>query len=159
MNKEKISDARYYYRLNWLYRQMNYWNTADRDYKLNMRCMRGEIREIDFGINVHAEFSGRHYGVVIKNSYENNPLVVVIPLKTKKKEAVECSDIDLGTINSIHTNQSTIAVITQIRSIDKFRIFDVNAINQTSTTSIPKLSLHQQNLIYNSLNKMFLGIE
>ncbi|MCQ2814745.1 MAG: type II toxin-antitoxin system PemK/MazF family toxin [Bacilli bacterium] len=62
--------------LDWMKRQMEYI-TFSEQYKLRYNLKRGEIYEIDWGLNVNAEFSNRHYGVVLMDSNEFNPLVIV----------------------------------------------------------------------------------
>ena len=61
--------------------QLEYASFSER-YKLRYDLKKGEIFEIDWGLNVNAEFSERHYGVVLVDSGPYNPLVLVCPLKT-----------------------------------------------------------------------------
>lgn len=113
--------------LEWIKRQIEYATFTDR-YKLRKEMKKGEIYEIDFGVNVNAEFSNRHYGVVLKDSSEYDPLVMVCPIKTNKHGAHPASDIDLGIIKELSDVHPSLAVINQIRTIDKVRIYSKNAI-------------------------------
>ena len=108
--------------IGWLLRQNEYARCSEK-YRLAYELKAGEIYEVDFGINVNAEFSYRHYGLVLVNSTESNPLVLVCPLKSNTKGAHPSSDINLGIIDSLDTEHESLAVINQIRCVDKFRIF------------------------------------
>ena len=113
--------------LEWMKRQLEYAYFSER-FKLRYDLKRGEIYEIDWGLNVNAEFSSRHYGVVLADSNPYNPLVLVCPLKTKHQDAHPRSDIDLGFVPGLNTTNDTLAVANQIRTVDKLRIFTRNAI-------------------------------
>ena len=108
--------------IGWLLRQNEYAKCSER-YRLSYELRAGEIYEVDFGINVNAEFSYRHYALVLVDSTEANPLVLVCPLKSNTKGAHPASDISLGIIESLDTDHESLALVNQIRTIDKFRIF------------------------------------
>ena len=108
--------------IGWLLRQNEYAKCSEK-YRLAYELKAGEIYEVDFGINVNAEFSYRHYGLVLVDSPESNPLVLMCPLKSNTKGAHPSSDINLGIIESLDTEHESLAVVNQIRSVDKFRIF------------------------------------
>ncbi|HNX15776.1 MAG TPA: type II toxin-antitoxin system PemK/MazF family toxin [Bacilli bacterium] len=113
--------------LDWIKRQLEYSMFAEK-YKLRYDLKKGDILEFDWGINVNAEFSNRHFGVVLADSGEYNPLVIVCPLKSNKNGGHPRSDVDLGIIQCLKTGHSTLAVINQIRAIDKLRIYTKLAI-------------------------------
>lgn len=117
--------------IGWLIRQNEYAKYAERN-KLLMAVRAGEIYEVDFGINVNAEFSYRHYALVLADSYESNPLVLVCPLKSNTKGPHPASDINLGFIHALDSDHESLAVINQIRTIDKLRIFKRPLINKTN---------------------------
>ena len=108
--------------LEWIKRQLEYASFSEK-YLLRYDLKRGEIYEFDWGLNVNAEFSNRHFGVVLADSDIFNPLVTVCPLKSKHGECNPKSDIDLGIIKELGTYNSTVAVINQVRTIDKLRIY------------------------------------
>lgn len=112
--------------VDWLRRQKEYMNISEK-VKTRYDLKRGEIYEFDFGINVNAEFSFRHYGVVMCDSSVYDPLVIVCPLKTRRI-AHPRNDVVLGVIPSLSETVQTIAVVNQIRSLDKFRLYTRNAI-------------------------------
>ena len=122
--KQMISEKKqaHYDIIGWLIRQNEYAKCAER-YRLSYELKAGEIYEVDFGINVNAEFSYRHYALVLADSSESNPLVLVCPLKSNNKGAHPASDINLGILSCLDTEHESLAVINQIRTVDKFRIF------------------------------------
>ena len=113
--------------LEWIRRQLEYASFSE---KLSLRydLKKGEIYEFDWGINVNAEFSNRHYGVVLIDSDIYNPLVTVCPLKSKHQGAHPKSDVDLGRIDGLNSENETVAVVNQIRTMDKLRIYMKRAI-------------------------------
>lgn len=134
--------------LEWIKRQLDY-ATFSNEYKIRLSVKKGEIYEIDWGMNVNAEFSNRHFGVVLRDSDEYNPLVLICPLKTNKHGAHPASDIDLGYINDLNSDHTTLAIINQIRTVDKMRIFSKNAISDCEIIQgeIPILEEKKINLI------------
>ena len=119
--------------IGWLLRQNEYAKCSEK-YRLSYELRAGEIYEVDFGINVNAEFSYRHYALVLVDSSEANPLVLICPLKSNTKGAHPASDVNLGIIESLDTEHESLAVINQIRTIDKFRIFKRPGIRQREET-------------------------
>lgn len=115
--------------LDWIKRQLEYASFSEK-YALRYDLKRGEIYEFDWGINVNAEFSNRHFGVVLADSDIYNPLVTVCPLKSKHNGPHPKSDVDLGFIKGLNTMNSTIAVVNQIRTMDKLRIYMKRAIGR-----------------------------
>ncbi|MGM9873615.1 MAG: type II toxin-antitoxin system PemK/MazF family toxin [Bacilli bacterium] len=112
------------------YRRNDEYARFKEDHEIHYDLKKGEIYEIDWGVNVNAEFSNRHYGVVLENSAEYNPLVLVCPIKTNHNGINRKSDVDIGMIEGISINgRRSIAVINQIRSIDKMRIYTKSVIN------------------------------
>jgi len=121
--------------LEWVKRQIEYIAIAE-SYKVCYRLNRGEVFEFDWGVNVNAEFSYRHYGVVLKDSAENNPLVLVCPLKSCRVGEGYPGDVNLGVIPELVTERESIAVIDQIRSLDKLRLNVNPIINDRMTANV-----------------------
>ncbi len=135
--------------LDWIRRQLEYASFTEK-FRVCFNLKKGEIYEFDWGINVNCEFSSRHYGVVLQDSDEKNPLVVVCPLKSNKKGYVQRGNIDLGKIEGIPTPYTSIAVVNQIRTLDKVRIYTKNAIGEVKEIEegpISVLSAHDVNRI------------
>lgn len=148
--------------LEWVKRQLEYATFATK-YRLKLNMKRGEIYEFDWGVNVNAEFSNRHYGVVLKDSDEHNPLVIVCPLKSDKYGAHPKSDIELGYIPQLRTNHQTLAVINQIRSLDKMRLYATMIINEPDyQDQVLRLNDAQMEKIIKAVKTMYvdnLGLE
>lgn len=133
--------------LEWIKRQLEYASFSEK-YKLRYNLKRGEIYEFDWGYNVNVEFSNRHYGVVLADSNEFNPLVIVCPLKTNRHGAHPRSDIDLGFIPGLREGVKTLAVVNQIRTLDKMRLYTKMAIAEESEIeTIPILEQDKVRLI------------
>ena len=134
--------------LDWIKRQLEYSEFSN-EYKLKIACKKGEIFEFDWGINVNAEFSNRHYGVVLRDSGEHEPLVLVCPLKTNRYGAHPASDIDLGNVEALQSDSKTLAVVNQTRMLDKMRIFTRTSIGDSEifNSKIPTLSEEKVHLI------------
>ena len=115
--------------LSWLLRQYEY-SKFTKSKKIKYEVKAGEIYEIDFGINVNAEFSYRHLGLVLVDSDEANPLALVCPLKSNYRGIHPESDINLGFIQGLDSDHETLAIVNQIRAIDKVRIYRTPIINQ-----------------------------
>lgn len=120
--------------LEWVKRQIEYLTFAE-NHIPNFTLKRGEVYEFDWGVNLNAEFSHRHYGVVLADSYNNNPLVLVCPLKTNRFGGNPYSDVNLGIINEIKTDCETLAVANQIRALDKLRLYVNPIINEYQSLS------------------------
>ncbi len=116
--------------LEWVKRQIEYLQFAE-THVSQFELHKGEVYEFDWGVNVNSEFSNRHYGVVLVDSLKNNPLVLVCPLKTNRYGANPHSDINLGYIDAIVSDMETLAVINQIRALDKLRLYVRPIIHQT----------------------------
>jgi mRNA-degrading endonuclease toxin of MazEF toxin-antitoxin module len=156
--------------LDWIRRQIEYMNFSEK-FKLRYDLKKGEIYEIDFGLNINTEFSNRHYGVVLKDSNEFDPQVLVCPLKSNHRGPHPRSDIDIGYIKDLHSSNTTLAVINQIRPIDKLRIYTnhkignanglmlAEATNEADSNTIPRLEEKQLELILNSYCNFVFGPE
>ena len=142
--------------LEWVKRQLEYATFATK-YRLKLAMKRGEVYEFDWGVNVNAEFSHRHYGVVLKDSEENNPLVIVCPLKSDKFGAHPKSDVELGFIPEIRTNFQTLAVVNQIRSLDKMRLYSTMVMNEhEGRSSTLKLKDEQMESISHAIKRLYV---
>ncbi|MCH5180895.1 MAG: type II toxin-antitoxin system PemK/MazF family toxin [Erysipelotrichales bacterium] len=142
--------------LEWVKRQLEYVSYQER-YTPRLDLKVGEVYEFDFGVNVNCEFSNRHYGVVVANSYENNPLVIVCPLKSNRNGANPSSDINLGFIEGLITDRETLAVVNQIRSLDKMRLYVNPIINEkTNESQTIKLNSKQIQLLKNGIKKVLI---
>ena len=142
--------------LEWLKRQIEYLTFAE-NHESYFELHRGEVYEFDWGVNVGSEFSSRHYGVVLAYSGKNNPLVLVCPLKTNRYGANPYSDINLGFITNIISDSETLAVVNQVRALDKVRMYVRPIINETISNEEgkTKLTKEQMILIDNGIKRVF----
>lgn len=142
--------------LEWVKRQLEYL-TYQEKYSPNLEMKVGDIFEFDWGINVNCEFSNRHYGVVIADSHASNPLVIVCPLKTNKYGANPASDINLGVIPGIVTDRETLAIVNQIRSLDKLRVYMRPIINSQDENVKMHLTPAQIQILRKGIRRIILG--
>lgn len=133
--------------LDWIKRQLEYSSFSEK-FCLRYDLKKGEIYEFDWGLNVNAEFSNRHYGVVLVDSDIYNPLVTVCPLKTNHGGAHPKSDVDLGFIEDLKSSKPTLAVVNQIRTIDKLRIYTKRAIGMADLASYNESDDEKKYIIY-----------
>lgn len=122
--------------LDWMRRQSEYAIFSSK-YKLRYDLKRGEIYQIDWGININNEFSSVSYGVVVTDSNIYNPLVLVCPLKSKKGNygLTSRNSVELGIMPELKKELPFNALVNHIRPIDKVRILidgkTMDEINQT----------------------------
>ena len=90
---------------------------------LRYKLKHGEVYEIDFGRNVGSELNERHYAVVLHDSNELSQNVIVCPLTTKFSDGGENALINIGRLPGIITVDDSFAKISQIRTVDKVRIY------------------------------------
>lgn len=96
---------------------------------LRYRLKRGEVYEVDFGRNVGSELNERHYAVVLHDSSDLSQNVLVCPLTTKYRDGGDSALINIGRLPEIVTVDESFAKISQVRSIDKVRIYIRPVIN------------------------------
>ena len=90
----------------------------------------GDVYLARFPLEFGAELHGDHFVAVLLDSSSVNPLVTIVPLKSEKaKELNPASDIRLGVIAGINSGHKTVAVINQLKAIDKRRLLSEEAIN------------------------------
>ena len=100
------------------------------NYETRLDIHKGDVFIANFEYECGNELSGRHLVVALLDSSPINPLVTVIPLKSDKGRPLNpASDIYIGDINGINNGKKTIAIINQIRTIDKRRLFDYQICN------------------------------
>ncbi len=127
---------------------------------LRYKIRQGEVYEIDFGRNVGSELNERHYAVVLHHSDEEAQNIVVVPLTTKIHYSYG-EAIDLGYLKGIRTKEKSYAKISQIRTVDKARIYLRPIINEPEHCNgkrqfgpVAVLTNEQFKLIISGLNKL-----
>ena len=103
-------------------------------YMANFPLRKGDVLVMNFYSSCGYELRGNHFVAVVNESKARNPLVTVVPLKSMKenKELNPASDVLLGEIEGVLNGKQAIAVINQIRTIDKRRLFDAQVIAHLS---------------------------
>lgn len=113
---------------NWLEKESTIFKQEACNEKKNKpNFRRGEIIKVDFGINIGSELSNVHFAIVLNNDDNNNvDNLTVIPLTSKKGY----KRIDMGYLlnqfDDIRYKKRTYALITQITTISKKKIFKDN---------------------------------
>lgn len=112
---------------NWLEKESSIFkNRANKKHTNKPNFKRGEIIKVDFGINLGSELSNTHYAIVL-NSDDNNSVdnITVIPLTSKKGYKRIYVGYILKEFGERY-NKKTYALITQITTISKTKIFKDN---------------------------------
>lgn len=109
----------------WVRRLVKYWDS----YSFPKFISRiGEIYEIDFGMNVGLEFSGRHLAVCLQDTSPSQERMLVVPLTTKMNDYnIAPEDI----VDTVSTNGKQIkggVVLGEAMHVSKLRIFRASKI-------------------------------
>ena len=103
---------------------------AYKHFETSFAVKAGEVYLARFPLEFGTELHGDHFVAVLLDSAAVNPLMTVVPLKSERlKDLNPASDIRLGIIKGINSGHRTVAVVNQIRSIDKRRLLSEDAIN------------------------------
>ena len=78
-------------------------------------------------------------------------------LQGKKEKINKYSDVYLGKIEGINTLKESIAVINQINTFDKLRIFNKEIINKHTINSKIKLTNEQILVLKKALKKLYFN--
>ena len=110
---------------NWLEKESSIFkNEAHNKISNKPNFKRGEIIKVDFGINIGSELSNVHFAIVL-NDDDNNSIdnITVLPLTSKKGYKRLYLGNLLKSFNNDNYNKKTYALITQITTISKKKIF------------------------------------
>ena len=104
-----------------------------RFFETRLAIRKGDVFLARFGFECGSELSGNHYVVALLDSNPISQVVTVVPLKSAKGKPLNpASDILVGEIENLNNSKEAIAVINQIRTIDKRRLFDGQTISHLS---------------------------
>ena len=104
-----------------------------RYFETRLAIKKGDVFLARFGYECGNELNGNHYVVALLDSSAINQVVTVVPLKSAKGRPLNpASDVMVGKIEKLNNTKDAIAVINQIRTIDKRRLFDVQTIARLS---------------------------
>ena len=131
--------------------------------RINIR--KGDVFLARFSFECGNELCGNHYVVALLDSNPINQVVTVVPLKSAKGRPLNpASDINIGKVENLENDKESIAVINQIRTIDKRRLFDAQTIahlrNYMSNEIVGEYSeiTIQEKRIYRLTNEQFAKI-
>ena len=98
-------------------------------FETRIAIRKGDVFVVRFSFGCGNELSGDHFVVALLDSTPVNPMVTVIPLKSAKGRPLNpASDIFIGKIEGITNGKDAVAVINQIRTIDKRRMFNAEIV-------------------------------
>ena len=102
-----------------------------RYFETRIEINRGDVFNASFEYTCGNELHGPHYVVALFRSSPISQIVTIVPLHSAKegKELNPASEIMLGEIPGVHNGKKAVAIINQIRTIDKRRLFDRAAID------------------------------
>ena len=96
-----------------------------KNFETRIAIKRGDVFVARFAYECGNELSGPHFVAALLDSSPLNPVVTVVPLKSAKGKPLNpASDILLGNIEGIANGKESVAIINQLRTIDKRRMFD-----------------------------------
>lgn len=101
-----------------------------RNYETRFEIKRGDVFVVGFEFECGNELNGSHFVVALLDSSPISQLVTIVPLHSAKmdKELNPASEIYIGEIPGVTNTKRAVAIINQIRTIDKRRMFDKAAI-------------------------------
>lgn len=100
-----------------------------RYYETRIDIKKGDVFLVRFAFECGNELNGNHFVVALLDSNPINQVVTVIPLKSAKGKILNpASDVMLGEIKGLKNGKEAIAIINQIRTIDKRRLFEPGVI-------------------------------
>ena len=104
-----------------------------RYFETRLAIKKGDVFLARFGFECGNELNGNHYVVALLDSSPISQVVTVVPLKSAKGKPLNpASDVMVGKIEKLNNAKDAIAVINQIRTIDKRRLFDAQTLAHLS---------------------------
>ena len=102
-----------------------------RFFETRIAISKGDVFVARFEDGLGNELVGNHYVVALLDSDPICQVVTVVPLKSNKgRELNPASDIEIGQIPGLNNGKESIAVINQIRTIDKRRLFEADTMGR-----------------------------
>lgn len=101
-----------------------------KNFTTKIRIERSEVFKVRFTQGYGSELRGFHFAVAMQTSNELNQLITIVPLTSLKesKEYNQKSTIFIGEIPEIPNSKQSVAMVNQIRTIDKIRLFGEKAL-------------------------------
>lgn len=102
-------------------------------FETRIAIKKGDVFIARFAFECGNELNGDHFVVALLDSNPISQVVTVVPLKSLKGKPLNpASDILLGDIPGLKNGKQSVAIINQIRTIDKRRLFDVETLKTLS---------------------------
>ena len=101
-----------------------------RNFETRVEIKKGEVFVVGFEFECGNELNSSHFCVALQDSSRLNQVVVIVPLHSAKdgKELNPASEVFIGPIPGVSNEKDAVAIINQIRVIDKRRLFDKAAV-------------------------------
>lgn len=111
----------------WLLKESNIFEeeTGNINFKY-LKYKRGQIVKVDFGVHIGTELSHTHFAIVLnKDDTMHNDNITVVPITSKKgyKRIYLGKVLELAMPNTLKYNLECYALITQLKTISKKRVF------------------------------------
>lgn len=133
---------------------------AYKHFETDFSVKAGDVYLARFPLEFGSELHGDHFVAVLLDSTPVNPLITVAPLKSERaKELNPASDLRLGIIKGINSGHRTVAVINQLRAIDKRRLLSEEAINDLHSQFQKNLIKDYDEVCVETINKYRLTRE
>ena len=107
-----------------LAKKAKYDNFFHKHFQTRIAITRGDVFMVDLNYECGNELSGPHFVVATNDSKALDPIVTVVPLKSYKGVLNPRSDVLLGIVEGTTTGNQSIALINQIKGIDKSRMIE-----------------------------------
>ena len=101
-----------------------YDNFFHKHFQTRIAITHGDVFMVDLNYECGNELSGPHFVVATNDSKALDPIVTVVPLKSYKGVLNPRSDVLLGIVEGTTTGNQSIALINQIKGIDKSRMIE-----------------------------------
>ena len=101
-----------------------------RNFETRFEIKKGEVFVVGFEFECGNELNSSHFCVAVQDSSRLNQVALIVPLHSAKegKELNPSSEIFIGKIPGVSNDKNAVAIINQIRVIDKRRLFDKAAV-------------------------------
>ena len=101
-----------------------------RNFETRFEIKKGDVFIAYFEFEVGNEVNGPHFVAALQNSSPISQIITVVPLHSAKegKELNPASEVYLGQIPGVANGKEAVAIINQIKTIDKRRLFDKAAV-------------------------------
>ena len=101
-----------------------------KNFETRFEIKKGDVFLAYFEYQCGNEINGPHFVVALLDSSELSQIAMIVPLHSVKegKELNPASELYIGEIPGVANGKKTVAIINQIRAIDKRRLFDKAAV-------------------------------